>query len=431
MIGTPLIERREFFLALNRHIESEKNGEMTLGLVLINFSNLSAINHSMSFEHGDVAIKESYSRLLSISKLPQTVFRIGGHHFVFILPALANPAFMALATNKIMRLLSGGISYGDDIIDGDIQLGVAIDIDRKLDAQGYLILAEQSLTKSKGGLPHIQLRHVEGKNLVTQDQHILKQQFKEALQSNSFELYYQPKVNLRTGHVDKAEVLLRWKSAELGFVSPEVIVDLAEQHGESYTLTKWVLHTAIRQLNRWQTTMGIGVAVNIQASLIAEPDLLRLVSDALAIWGGDIDKLTLEITESAVIEDKESGLENLEHLRERGVTLSIDDFGTGYSSLSYFKDIPAHELKIDKAFVMNMLSNQQDQDIVKIIIEIAHVFNLKVVAEGIEDEETLNHLISLGCDYGQGYFIAGPLPVDEFEAWFSHYPGLPARSNKE
>ena len=428
MINNPPIKRREFLQSLSRYIESEKKSESSLGLVLIDFNNLAMINHSMSFDHGDAAIAESHSRLLSISKLPQTVFRIGGHHFVFILPALTSPAFLALAINKITRQLSEVISVGDDIIECDIKTGHSINNRQQLDTQSFLALAEQSLAKFKAGLPHID--HIVEESPVTLGHKKLAQHFKQALLSNSFELYYQPKINLRTGRVDKAEALLRWNSPEFGFVSPEIVVELAAQQGESYTLTKWVLHTAVRQLKSWQASMGIGVSVNIQASLLASPDLPGLVSDALAIWGADVSKLTLEITESAVIEDKESGLDNLNCLRNSGVKLSIDDFGTGYSSLSYFKEIPANELKIDKAFVINMLSNQQDQDIVKIIIEIAHVFGLKVVAEGIEDEATLNYLITLGCDYGQGYFISHALPADEFTSWFNGYSGLPSISNK-
>ena len=138
------------------------------------------------------------------------------------------------------------------------------------------------------------------------------------------------------------------------------------------------------------------------------------MQDSLAIWGVDKNQLTLEITESAIVEDKEAGFDSLLKLKESGVNLSIDDFGTGYSSLSYFKQIPANELKIDQSFVTNMLSNPQDQQIVKIIIDIAHVFGLKLVAEGIEDLQTFDYLKQLGCDYGQGFYMSRALPVDEF-----------------
>lgn len=418
MTETPHIQRREFLQALDRHIA---DAQALLGLVLIDITNLAKINHQLGFDCGDQLIVEFHARLLSISKLPETIFRIGGHHFVFILPALANPAFLALAMNRINRLLAAEFIVADTVILAEIQLGVVIDLERQLDALGYLAAAEQSLIKAKAGIPYAQ--HDAQKVQAALQQQNLEQPFKETLQRNGFELYYQPKLNFHTGRIDQAEALLRWQLPAEGFISPEVAIELAQQLGESYALAKWVMHTAVRQIKHWQTRMDIGIAVNIQAGLLAGPDLVTLVHDALAIWGADKNKLTLEITESAVIEDKESGFNNLLQLQNMGIALSIDDFGTGYSSLSYFKEIPAHELKIDKSFVMNMLSNQQDQDIVKIIIDIAHLFNLTVVAEGIEDEATLNYLKSLGCDYGQGYYISHPLPAAKFEEWYDRYSG--------
>jgi EAL domain-containing protein (putative c-di-GMP-specific phosphodiesterase class I) len=163
--------------------------------------------------------------------------------------------------------------------------------------------------------------------------------------------------------------------------------------------------------------------VNVHAGLVANPDLPSLLRDALVIWGVDAGRVTVEITESAFIEDKDSGFDNLLKLRELGVNLSIDDFGTGYSSLSYFKHIPAAELKIDKSFVSSMQEDPQDLELVKIMIHIAHRFGLTVVAEGVEDRASVDLLRDLGCDYGQGYFFSRPLPADEFEEWLREWPG--------
>jgi EAL domain-containing protein (putative c-di-GMP-specific phosphodiesterase class I) len=173
----------------------------------------------------------------------------------------------------------------------------------------------------------------------------------------------------------------------------------------------------MRQAKDWQDTMDIQIAVNIQASLVASPDLHGLVKDSLAIWGVSPDKFALEITEGGFIEDKESGFNNLLNLRELGTTLSIDDFGTGYSSLSYFKHIPADELKIDKSFIDNLIDGGHDLELVKIMIYIAHQFGLTVVAEGVEDRATCELLKALGCDYLQGYYFSKPLSVDNYEAW--------------
>jgi diguanylate cyclase (GGDEF)-like protein len=410
------IDRQGFFASLASIME---NSEGSTGLILINLSNLPEINEQEGYLGGDHVIAECFNRLAAVKKLPDTLFRVSGHHFAFILPSLINPSFIVLAVSKLKRLLVEEIKLQERTLDPEIHIGIAMDSQQPVDVYGLFRLAEESLARAKRGKPHdftaTDVAVVEVK------QHELEKAFKQALQANEFELYYQPKLNYKTGRIDKAEALLRWQLPGQGFISPELVVDLAEQFGESYTLTKWVIHTAVRQAKAWQNSLGIAISVNVQAGLLAGPDLVHLVGDSLAIWGLESRLLNVEITESAVIEDKESGLENLLQLKATGVSLSIDDFGTGYSSLSYFKDIPANELKIDKSFVMHMLENEQDQHIVKIIIEIAHLFNLEVVAEGVEDRETQDHLKELGCDYAQGYFIAKALPVAEFEQWIEGY----------
>jgi EAL domain-containing protein (putative c-di-GMP-specific phosphodiesterase class I) len=254
----------------------------------------------------------------------------------------------------------------------------------------------------------------------------LEQRFTEALRDNAFELYFQPKVNLATGRVESAEALLRWTPEGGEPVSPEMVVQLADAAGRAFELTKWVVHTAMRQLKSWRDTLDVGLALNIQAGLVGNPDLPALLRDAMVIWGVSPDKVTLEITEGAIIEDKESGFDNLLKLKNQGINLSIDDFGTGYSSLSYFKHIPAAELKIDKSFVSSMMVDTQDLELVKIMIHMAHQFGLTVVAEGVEDRVSMERLRELGCDYIQGYYFSRPLPASEFESWMRDWTGLPA-----
>ena len=168
----------------------------------------------------------------------------------------------------------------------------------------------------------------------------------------------------------------------------------------------------------------MSVAVNIQASLVSSPDLLALIEDTIAIWGVEENRVTLEITESAIIDDKESGFNNLLKLKNLGVALSIDDFGTGYSSMAYFKHIPASELKIDRYFVSSMKDDKLNRELVRIMINTAHLFGLSVVAEGVEDRESLELLREMDCDYAQGYFFTRPLPTHEFEDWLKNWPGL-------
>jgi len=408
----PSIDRLAFLSSLSRHIDAGSGNNTTLGILLVDIINLGKINHQYGYTYGDKALCHCFSQLLSVSRLPDTVFRIGDHQFVFILPELKNPSLIALAFNKINQILKEDIIVDGQIIGFNTRIGIALNKDAKYSSEDTLLVAEGSLKHAKTTDGLFKIPQPETENPRAQ---FLEKLFQEKLKANDFELYYQPKVNLWTGEIESAEALLRWKIPGEGYISPEVAVDIADKTGQNFALTKWVMHTAIRQLNEWKKKgLSMSVSVNVQADLIQEPELFDLVKDSLAIWSVDKKHLTLEITESAIVEDKEAGYDSLLKLKEYGIILSIDDFGTGYSSLSYFKKIPANELKIDKSFVINMMSDQQDQQIVKIIVDIAHLFGLKLVAEGIEDEKTFDYLKQLGCDYGQGYHMSRPLPADEF-----------------
>lgn len=414
--SAPTIQREDFLHSVNRWLAQET---AHTGLLLIDLANLAQINEHFSYAAGDSVLHVWQARLLAIRKLPDTLYRIGSHQFAFILPAMLSPALLMMAANKVTRVLQEEVRLQTWRLEPEVFVGVAYGMGGVVDAYGLLKRAEASLGSARAGRP--QTLGVDSAEDVAHQQHHLERDFRAALMANALTLYYQPKLNLKTGKVDQAEALLRWQRPGHGFVAPDQLVALATRLGEGYNLTKWVVHTAVRQAKTWLPRLNLAVSVNVQADLLAGPEICHLVQDALAIWGLASDRLLLEITESAVIEDKKSGLETLLRLKNSGISLSIDDFGTGYSSLSYFKEIPANELKIDMSFVRDMLNNPQDQHIVKIIIEIAHLFKLQVVAEGVEDQATLAHLKTLGCDYAQGYFIARPLPAEEFEQWLEGY----------
>jgi EAL domain-containing protein (putative c-di-GMP-specific phosphodiesterase class I) len=355
--------------------------------------------------------------------LPDSVFRVGSHRFAYILQDLGNPAYIALALNRVERLLGGELHRDSELLGVDVKTGIVINREGVREAMAMLALAEASLANAKmGGSRRIE--DVLAEESEEPGNLRLEQQLTEALQDNAFELYFQPKVEIATGRVRSVEALLRWQAPDGAYVSPEVIVDWAHASGYSYDLTKWVVHRSLRQVKAWQGTLDLGIAVNVPANLAGDPDLPAMLHDAIAIWGVPPGKVTVEITESAVMEDKQSGYDNLLRIKAMGVNISIDDFGTGFSSLSYFKHIPASELKIDKSFVDSMLVDEQDLELVKIILHIGHQFGLQVVAEGVEDRDSLDMLRSLGCDYVQGYHVSPPLRPEDFESWLAAWQGL-------
>ncbi len=412
----PDLQRTQFLAALRAATEEARADETNLALLLIDIANLARINQNRGYEHGDQVLQQTHRALLSISRLPDTVFRIGSHAFAFILPRLDNPALVVLALNRVKTVLHEELGATPDVAAPEFKFGLAINRRARGEYAAMFALAESSLRHVKRG-GELDLEGLLGDGNDDFQGYQLEQQLAQALRDNELELYYQPKVRLQDGGVDSAETLLRWTSPDGDPVAPELLVSMVEGMGRSFELAKWVVYQSMRQLQRWQASLDLGLAVNVQAGLVSNPDLQAVFRDAIAIWGVEPARVTLEVTEDAIIGDKDAGLNNLLAIRDSGVNISIDDFGTGYSSLSYFKHIPATELKIDKSFVMSLTREAGNRELVKIMVQIARHFGLSVVAEGVEDRASMELLRSLGCDYGQGYYFSRPLPPQEFEEW--------------
>lgn len=412
----PVAARADFLSGLDSVVAQSRQDEQHAALLLIDLSNLRGINHRHGYGIGDQLLAEAHAQLLTLSKLPDNVYRVSGKTFAFLMPGLTNPAFVALALNRLQHSLEEVLYIDEDLLPAELRFGLAVNHHSAEPALSMLARAEATLAESRLGKPlQVDQAIIHESTPVTDI--VLEQRFAEALYNNDFELHFQPKIALGSGEVYGAEALIRWHLAGHGYVSPEELVGLAFAAGKSYELTRWVVNRSLRYQREWRGVMELPLAINVPADLVSSPDLANMFQGALAIWGADPAMVTVEITEGAVIDDKEGGFHNLERLREMGLGLSIDDFGTGYSSLSYFKDIPATELKIDRSFVSRMLADRQDRELVRIIIEIGHLFGLRVVAEGVEDEETLSALSELGCDVVQGYLLGRPMPEEQLRAW--------------
>lgn len=419
----PDVQRQGFLNALGAAVAAAAQQASNLGLMLIDIVNLGRVNHQQGYEAGDALLNTAYEQLLSISKMPDSVYRIGSHRFVFILRDLTNPAFITLAMSRVEKLLDDTLSNEENDISVDIKIGLAVNLLGQKDAMSMLARAESSLTHVKHGGAH-SLEDLLGSDTQALHDEALESAFADALYNNDFELHYQPKLDLATGQLIGAEALLRWQPEGREPLPPANILQLAYEGGVGFELCKWVVDHTLRQMRSWRGTVDVPLAVNVQAGLVSSPDLLAMLHDALIIWGIPAQQLTVEITEDAIIEDKESGFDNLMRVRRKGIQLAIDDFGTGYSSLSYFKHIPATELKIDRSFIARMHTELLDLELVKAIIHLAHQFGLRVVAEGIENDAALTTLQELGCDYGQGYLFSPALPADQFEQWAQQWQGF-------
>jgi EAL domain-containing protein (putative c-di-GMP-specific phosphodiesterase class I) len=250
----------------------------------------------------------------------------------------------------------------------------------------------------------------------------LKGKLKVALDNSDLTLHYQPQIDLQRGMVSGCEALVRWNHRNQGWIRPDLFIPVAEQSDLIDSLTYWSINVALREWFEYcgARAEGASVSVNLSAKLLHSTEIVELVRQAMSIWGAGPGMLVLEVTESAMMVDPNAALDTLKALNDMGVTISIDDFGTGYSSLSYLKKLPVEELKIDKSFVMHMAEDKQDRKIVQAVIDMAHNLDIRVVAEGIENQQSLDMLIGMGCDYGQGYYIARPMALVDLPPWLDN-----------
>jgi len=261
------------------------------------------------------------------------------------------------------------------------------------------------------------------------DQHSMRRlsmmrELRDAIEHGSLELHYQPKLAVTTSQFVGVEALLRWTHPVHGRIAPDQVIPIAEQTGLIRPLTRWVLDTALTQCAAWkQQGLDISVAVNLSTNCILDQQLIDWINDWFACHTLPPSRLVLEITEGAMMVDLARAVEVLKQFAQMGIGISVDDYGTGFSSLAYLKRLPINELKIDRSFVMEMLSNENDAVIVRSTIELAHNLGLHIVAEGVESQDMLDALKTMGCDYAQGYHISRPVSADALLAWWkTTYP---------
>ena len=244
------------------------------------------------------------------------------------------------------------------------------------------------------------------------DKRKLLGELEQALELGELELYYQPKIHAGYRTLIGAEALMRWHTSEGVVRMPDEFIPLAEQHEIIRPMTSWAIKSVIARLSRWPEHLSI--AVNATPTLLLDDEIYSVIKDSLEIYGVQAARLTVEVTESVMVENQDIMLHQLARLREQGVRVAIDDFGTGFSSLAYFRDLPADEIKIDKCFVIPMLESAKDHAIVKAVIDLAHNFSLKVVAEGVENDAIASKLADMRCDVLQGYAFDAPLLLEDF-----------------
>jgi len=413
----------------NRHLLNKTLAELTIKtqpftLLHLNISRLKDVNDTLGHNVGDEVIKELARRLNLLAKQAdfQLLAHLGADEFVLLMTSSNLDGII----KQIHDNLEENFNYHSISLQLQTRIGVALYPENSKDAKSLVQMADTALhhTRKTGKL--VQLYHTDYDVNTVQRLNLIND-LKQAIPAGELELYFQPKLCLRTGIVTHVEALVRWQHPSLGMVPPDNFIHIAEQTGQIKALTRWVFITALEQFNVWRKLgLHLNIAVNISAENLKEVDFHQFICQAIMQAEVPAEKITLEVTESAVVEDPQAAITLLSQFKDHGMKISIDDYGTGYSSLAQLKQLPVHELKIDKSFIQRLEHDEDDQTIVRSTIELAHNMGLHVVAEGIEDEYSLNWLAKHHCELAQGYFISRPKPAEELTSWLLDNPIFPS-----
>lgn len=418
---TGLPNRSRFVEMVRKAVHECQGKSISVGLLLLDLDRFKEVNDTLGHDSGDMLLEQVGQRLRQALPEPDVIARIGGDEFGILLPRLADPDEVHTVVETVHASLDAPFLINAISIVVETSIGVATFPEHADTANRLLQHADIALYRAKEiRMTNSCVIYRTEFNLHSPERLGLLSELKDAIVKNELLLHYQPKLDLLTGRITGFEALVRWQHPRLGVILPDRFILASEQTGLIGPLTRWVMANAL-EYARTASPNGphLPVSVNLSGRLLQDPDLPAMIDDILRSTGSRPEHLMLEITESAISPDTQRAGKNLQALAERGVALSIDDFGTGYTSFMSLKNHPVQEIKIDKSFVIRMLTEKKDAMIVRTIIEFAHNFGLSVVAEGVESQEVMDQLSAIGCDVVQGYFISPPRAAEPPEGWLS------------
>jgi diguanylate cyclase (GGDEF)-like protein len=391
----------------------------TVAVLLLDLNRFKEVNDTLGHQYGDHLLLQVADRLRISLRDSDSVARLGGDEFAILLPISGWEEALA-ATQRVGAALHDPFSIYDIVLDVDASIGIAL-AEPGDDVETLLRHADVAMYEAKAAhRPFARYELSRDDNNLSRL--VLLGDLRRAIAAGELTLYYQPKINTVTGVLSSVEALVRWQHPTLGLLQPDEFIPLAENTAIIHALTTEVLRLALSQARKWADAgRPIPVAVNISARSLLDPRFPAHVQELLDAHGVAAALLSLELTETAVMTDRDLALTVLQALDAMHVSLSIDDFGTGYSSMSYLKTLPVDELKIDRSFVMTMANDPDSAVIVRSAIDLGHNLGMTVVAEGVQDSLARSELTDMGCDIVQGYHICRPVPASELERWIETY----------
>jgi len=417
---TDLPNRYKVLQLLTAAIEYAPGNDHNIAVLSVRISRMDEISSTLGHKASDELIMQAARHLRVNLDDDDILGHTGTNEFVLVLRGCDTDAALARA-DRIEQILASGVTLERSEISLQIQTGIAEFPRHGRNAADLLRFASIARTDAEASKDRVRTYETGREDEFVRRLRVVND-LRTAIRHREIEVWYQPKTCLREGDVCGIEALVRWHHPEFGFLSPDEFIPAAEQAGTIVHLTRYVLSEAVRQCRQW-LHMGFEfeVSVNLSARDLTDEYLPYHVLQILKDSDVRPELLTLEVTESSIMEDLARAVLVLECLRDIGVRISIDDFGTGHSSLAQLKNMPVHELKIDKSFIMNICSDEHDEAIVRATIDLAHSMELSVVAEGVEDEDTMRRVSSLGCEAAQGFFLSKPIPAEELTEWLMQY----------
>lgn len=429
---TGLPNRSLFLDRVDQRLSTFQNNSQVLSVVILDLERFSSINESLGHQAGDDVLRQLAERLKHMLAETDILAHLSSDHFALAISHEEESTDIAHTLEKILV----GIQDRPFLIDGqELRISAragasSYPMDGR-DTDSLLRNAETALKKAKLSWDK-HLYYAPEFNARVTEKLKLETKLRRALEEEQLILYYQPKIDLESGHISGLEALMRWRDPENGLVPPLSFIPLLEETRMILDAGRWALGKAISDFKKWQS-LGLNppkIAVNVSPIQLRQKDFVSMVASALHHAGNVSIGLELEITESVIMQDIEQNIEKLRIIRDMNVEVAIDDFGTGYSSLSYIAKLPVSVLKVDRAFIINMTTNPDDLNIVSAIISLAHSLHLRVIAEGVETEEQAELLRMLKCDEMQGYLFSPGVTPDRIEQFLRERKSLPAAGNR-
>ncbi|MBP1474721.1 EAL domain-containing protein [Frateuria sp. MAH-13] len=405
-----MLNRADIFGAIEARLP-QSAGDGHLAVMMLRVEGLHEVSLRLGYAIGEEAHRHAWERIRAALRPIDRVFCAGDDRFALVLPGLHSHNHVLLAAARLVQTFERPLLDLPYPLQGRPEMGVALCPDHADTPDLLCRRAELALSAA----------HARGESCVLHEPcetqvEIVYEELREAIEANRLSTYFQPVWDLQRGAIAGVESLARWTSPRHGLIPPSSFVGFAEKSDLIQALTRWSIGTTLRHAAMLRDAPPLTFAINFSPRVFAKTGLVEQLMDLLEIWGLPPSVVVAEITETALVNDLDAITQAMWRMRERGARIAIDDFGTGYASIAYLRRFPASELKIDRSLVCDVAHDPRTAKLVQSIIQMAHHMDMATVAEGVEDRATQDLLMSMGCDYGQGYHLGRPEPADDFVA---------------